>query len=88
VVLKEGNVMKSLVPAALLALALVSPSAAGEVPKEAVDRIQKVLADAGCKPGEIEADDTGYRVDDAECADGQNDIKIDKDFKITSRRKE
>ena len=47
-----------------------------------------MLADAGCKPGEIEADDKGYRVDDAEFADGQNDIKLDKDFKITSRRKE
>ncbi len=42
----------------------------------------------GCKPGEFEADDKGYRADDAECSDGQNDIKIDKDFKITSRRKD
>jgi hypothetical protein len=49
---------------------------------------RKALAEVGCKPTEIERDDKGYNLDDAECADGPNDIKLDKDFKITSRRKE
>ena len=46
-----------------------------------------MLAEIGCKPGEIETDDKGYKVDDAECEDGENDIKLDKDLRITSRRR-
>jgi hypothetical protein len=82
-------VKSSAVAATLLGIALATPALAGDqVPKETVDRIEKALAEVGCKPTEIERDDKGYNLDDAECADGLNDIKLDKDFKITSRRKE
>lgn len=82
--------MKSLVFAAVLVgVALNGPTAAAEqVSKETAERIEKVLAEIGCKPGEIEAGKKGYEVDDASCADGQYDIKLDKDFQVTSRRKE
>jgi hypothetical protein len=59
-------------------------------PAEA-ERIQAALKDRGCSGGEMEqeTDATGiYEVDDAVCGDGQYDITLDKDFKITSMRRD
>jgi hypothetical protein len=46
-----------------------------------------VRSEVGCKPGAIELDDGGFEVENAECADGRHEIELDKDFKVTSRRK-
>jgi hypothetical protein len=40
----------------------------------------------GCKGGEMEKQSEGnafaFEVDDAECKDGEYDVKLDKDFKV------
>lgn len=82
--------MRSLAIAALLTIAFAGAAAAEKkVSKEATAAIEKALAEIGCKPGDIEAGKGGgYEVDDVECKDGQYDVKLDKDFKITGKKKE
>jgi hypothetical protein len=55
-------------------------------PDEA-ERIQTALKAWGCSGGKMEQETeaTGvYEVDDAQCSDGQYDIKLDDDFKVIS----
>jgi hypothetical protein len=59
-------------------------------PAEA-ERIQAALKALGCSGGEMEQENgaTGvYEVDDAKCADGRYDIKLDKDFKVISKTRD
>lgn len=78
---------------AALALALVAGTGAyaGEVSAEAKAGVQKALTDIGCK---VEDDDIeagkggGYNAEDVECKDGQYDMSLDKDFKVTKKKKE
>jgi hypothetical protein len=55
------------------------------------EKIQAALKASGCSGGEMEQETEApgvYEVDDAQCADGQYDIKLDKDFKIISIRRD
>ena len=55
-------------------------------PAEA-EKIKAVLEAWGCTGGKMEKETEGsgyFEVDDAKCRDGQYDIKLDKDFKVTS----
>jgi hypothetical protein len=63
---------------------------AQEVPADAVDRINELLAGMNCQmdPSDIESEDGGYELDDVMCADGQYDIDLDGNFEVTNRRKE
>jgi hypothetical protein len=54
-------------------------------PAEA-EKIKAALEAVGCTGGKMEKETEGsgvFEVDDAKCRDGQYDIKLDKDFKIT-----
>jgi hypothetical protein len=55
-------------------------------PAEA-EKIKAALEAWGCTGGKMEKETEGsgyFEVDDAKCRDGQCDIKLDKDFKVTS----
>ena len=55
-------------------------------PPEA-EKIKAALEVLGCTGGKMEKENEGsgyFEVDDAKCKDGQYDIKLDKDFKMTS----
>lgn len=81
---------------AALTLAAAPAFANDDVPPSAEEQksITAALEALGCKGwDEIEKEtkkDGGYHfeIDDAQCADGQYDIKLDKDFKLTSKSKD
>jgi hypothetical protein len=87
--------MRSLALSAMLLGAVFAGSARaddddddnGRLPPEARSQVEQVLSSLGCKPGEIELDGGGFEVENADCADGRHKIKLDKDFKVTSRHK-
>ncbi|HEX6001577.1 MAG TPA: hypothetical protein VFZ16_19615 [Hyphomicrobiaceae bacterium] len=73
----------------LLVLVLGSAAALADQPVSPEDgeKIQAAIKDWGCAGGEMEQETeaTGvFEVDDADCQDGQYDIKLDKDFKVIS----
>jgi hypothetical protein len=81
------------VPAPVLALALAlsmgSVIAAADAPVSSADaeKIQAALKAWGCSGGKMERETEAsgvYEVDDAQCTDGQYDIKLDDDFKVIS----
>lgn len=84
--------MRKVVLISVAALALGAGAALADQ-KPSADETQKITAALealGCKnPEEIEKEDEGhFEIDDAVCADGQYDIKFDKDFKLISKHKE
>lgn len=81
--------LKTVLVAGALALAPVA-AMAQEVPADVVTKIQAMLTEMQCEvdPANIEADDAGYELDDVFCADGQYDIKLDKDLKVVNKNKE
>jgi hypothetical protein len=58
------------------------------VPQEARTKIEQVLASIGCQLGDIEFENSGYEIDDANCADGRTELELDKEFKVTSRERD
>ncbi|SNR63509.1 PepSY domain-containing protein [Puniceibacterium sediminis] len=80
----------------LIALVFTVPAAAfaashdGKVSAEVQDQILTMLAGMQCQmdADNIETDDTGYELDDVFCADGQYDIDLDANLKVTNKRKE
>lgn len=80
--------MRMLAVATLILFGFSGPAVAAEVSEEAEVAIEKALTEAGCKLGEVEATDAGYEADDAECADGQYDVKLDKSYAIVEKKKE
>jgi hypothetical protein len=72
-----------------LLVVLLSVPALADKPVSQADgeKIQAALKLWGCSGGEMEQETEGtgiYEVDDAECSDGQYDIKLDKDFRVIS----
>jgi predicted outer membrane protein len=74
-----------------LALALLATPGAhakddddAKVPAAEVEKIEGVLSTLGCKGYEgIEKEDAGvYEIEDAKCAMGTMDIKLDKDYTV------
>ena len=64
---------------ALLADTAVTPAEA--------EKIKAALEAWGCSGGKMEKETEGsgyFEVDDAKCKSGQYDIKLDKDFNVTS----
>lgn len=60
----------------------------GKFSKATVDGVNKALAEAGCKGGELFSGSSGYEVGGAECADGKYNVTIDSmTFKITAKTK-
>ncbi|WP_181704133.1 PepSY domain-containing protein [Chthonobacter albigriseus] len=78
---------------ALFAGALVLLPAAAmaqEVPADVVTKIQAMITEMKCEVDaeNIEASGEGYELDDVFCADGQYDMDVDKDLKVTNKTKE
>ena len=72
-------------------LLLAAGTAAGaKVSSEAIAGVQKALGEIGCKveDEDIVAKGTDFKVEDVECKDGQYDMTLGKDFKITNKKKE
>ncbi|HEY7548607.1 MAG TPA: hypothetical protein VH913_03710 [Hyphomicrobiaceae bacterium] len=73
----------------LLVMTMYSAAALAGKPVSSAEaeKIQAALKTWDCSGGKMEqeTDGTGiYEVDDAACAGGQYDIKLDKDFKVIS----
>lgn len=79
-----------MVLAALAAAAIATPALADDSPTQAQrTSVMKAIKAIGCtNPTEIERDDGGYEVDNAQCKDGVYDLKLSADFKIISRDKD
>lgn len=79
-----------IVLAALATIAIATPAFADDTPTQSQRAaVIKAIKTAGCtNPTEIERDDGGYVVDNAQCKDGVYDLKLSADFKIISRDKD
>ena len=55
-----------------------------------VEGVETAIKAIGCtvEDADITAKGDGYKADDVECKDGQFDMLLDKDFKITKKDKE
>ncbi|MCP4781699.1 MAG: hypothetical protein GY877_13475 [Hyphomicrobium sp.] len=78
---------------ALVALACTGTAACADdrVTPEEAKSIQAALNSLDCYGGDMERKSGGaaaYEVDDAVCKDGQYEFKLDKDFKITSKKRD
>lgn len=84
--------MKNLLLSATMCVAFpVANFAQSEIPAETITKITEMLAAIECEMDvdEIEvSDEGGYELDDVFCVDGQYDIDLDGDLKITNKRKE
>ncbi len=58
--------------------------------EQQIEGIQTAIKALGCtvEDSDITAKGDGYKADDVECKDGQYDMMLDKDFKITDKKKE
>jgi len=78
--------------AALSLLASTSAYAAKEaLTEEQIEGVQTAIKAMGCtvEDTNIEAEGAGYEADDVICKDdGQYDVYLDKDFKVTNKVKE
>ena len=83
--------MKALVlAAAAVALTASSLAADDSVSFEEAKSIQAALNAINCYGGDMERENNGavaFEVDDAVCADGQYDFKLDKSFGVVSKKK-
>ena len=83
--------MKALVlAAAAVALTASSLAADDSVSFEEAKSIQAALNAINCYGGDMERENNGavaVEVDDAVCADGQYDFKLDKSFGVVSKKK-
>lgn len=83
--------MKALVlAAAAVALTASSLAADDSVSFEEAKSIQAALNAINCYGGDMERENNGavaFEVDDAVCADGQYDFKLDKSFGVVSKKR-
>jgi len=58
--------------------------------EQQIEGVQTAVKALGCtvEDSDITAKGDGYKADDVECKDGQYDMMLDKDFKITGKKKE
>jgi len=58
--------------------------------EQQIEGVQTAIKALGCtvEDSDITAKGDGYKADDVECKDGQYDMTLDKDFKITGKKKE
>ena len=58
--------------------------------EEQVEGVQTTIKGMDCTVEDtaIEAEGSGYEADDVICKDGQYDVYLDKDFKVTNKVKE
>ena len=82
---------RRLIAASAIALvAATSAYAKSALTEKQVEGVETAIKAIGCTVEEtdITAKGDGYKADDVECKDGQYDMLLDKDFKITKKDKE
>ena len=81
---------RSLIAASVLAMVVAGSAYAAALTEQQVEGVQKAIKAAGCtvEDSDIMAKGDGYKADDVECKDGQYDVSLDKDFKVTGKEKE
>jgi hypothetical protein len=83
--------MRSFIAAsAIVLVAAGSASAKSALTENQIEGVETAIKAIGCTVEEtdITAKGDGYKADDVECKDGQYDMLLDKDFKITKKEKE
>ena len=84
--MKRIRIVMAFAAAGIIASTSVLLADTAVTPAEA-EKIKAALEAWGCTGGKMEKETEGsgyFEVDDAKCRDGQYDIKLDKDFKVTS----
>jgi hypothetical protein len=78
------------IAASVLAMVAGTSVYAAALTEQQVEGVQTAIKAAGCTvdDSDIMAKGDGYKADDVECKDGQYDVTLDKDFKITGKEKE
>ena len=81
---------RRLIAASVLAMVAAGSAYAAALTEQQVEGVQKAIKAAGCtvEDSDIMTKGDGYKADDVECKDGQYDVSLDKDFKITGKEKE
>lgn len=79
-----------IIAASVFALVAATSVYAAALTEQQVEGVQTAIKAAGCtvEDSDIEAKGEGYKADDVECKDGNYDVSLDKDFKITGKEKE
>lgn len=79
-----------IIAASAFALVAATSVYAAALTEQQVEGVQTAIKAAGCtvEDSDIEAKGEGYKADDVECKDGNYDVSLDKDFKITGKEKE
>jgi hypothetical protein len=79
-----------LIAASTIALVAATSAYAAALTEKQVEGVETAIKAIGCTVEEtdITAKGDGYKADDVECKDGQYDMLLDKDFKITKKDKE
>ena len=79
-----------IIAASALALVAANTVYAAALTEQQVEGVQTAIKAAGCtvEDSDISAKGEGYKADDVECKDGNYDVMLDKDFKITGKEKE
>jgi hypothetical protein len=82
--------MRKLIAAFAFASIATSVCAMEGITEEQVEGVQKAIKAMDCTVEDtaIEIEKSGYEADDVICKDGQYDVYLDKDFKVTNKVKE
>jgi hypothetical protein len=74
----------------IVLVAAGSAYAKSALTEKQIEGVETAIKAIGCTVEEtdITAKGDGYKADDVECKDGQYDMLLDKDFKITKKDKE
>lgn len=69
---------------------LATPVFAEALTEKQVEGVETTIRGMDCtvEDANIEAEGGGYEADDVICKDGQYDMTLDKDFKVTNKKKE
>jgi hypothetical protein len=79
-----------IIAASVLSIVAATSVYAGALTEKQVEGVQTTIKAEGCtvEDSDIIAKGDGYKADDVECKDGNYDVSLDKDFKITGKEKE
>jgi hypothetical protein len=79
-----------IIAASAFALVATTSVYAAALTEKQVEGVQTTIKAEGCtvEDSDISAKGDGYKADDVECKDGNYDVLLDKDFKITGKEKE
>jgi hypothetical protein len=81
---------RRLIAASAIALVAATSAYATALTEKQVEGVETTIKAIGCtiEETDITTKGGGYKADDVDCKDGQYDLLLDKDFKITKKDKE